>query len=81
VKLKKPLELTLYPRELNNSGIYSIARLENNEISAVIYHYETEKWSLLPESWIEKIKSIDAIPVAEEILQLNGLSWIIYKKF
>ena len=40
-KLKKPLELIIYPKQLNGSGIYSIAKLENNEATAVIYHYET----------------------------------------
>ena len=81
VKLKKPLELIIYPKELNGSGIYSIAKLDDNNTSAVIYHYETESWELLPNTWIKNIMSINAIPVAEEILHLNGVGWIIDKNF
>ena len=79
--LKKPLELIVYPKQLNGSGIYSIAKLDNNEASAVIYHYETETWELLPKPWMEKIMNINTIKVAEEILHLNGVGWIIDKNF
>ena len=81
LKLKDPLELTLYPKQLNGSGIYSIAKLENNEVSAVVYHYETETWELLNENWIADIIDINALSVAEEILHLNGIGWIIGREF
>jgi hypothetical protein len=79
--LKKPLELIVYPKQLNGSGIYSLARLDNKEMTAVEYHYETETWEVLPKKWIKNILSIEAIPVAEEVLHLNGVGWIIGKKF
>ena len=81
IKLKFPLELTLYPKQLDGIGIYSIAKLENNEVSAVVYHYETETWELLSENWIAAIMDINALSVAEEILHLNGIEWIIGKEF
>ncbi len=80
-RLKKPLELIIYPKHLNNVGIYSLAKLESDEVSAVEYHFESETWELLPKKWIKNIMSTEAIPVAEEILHLNGVSWIIHKKF
>jgi hypothetical protein len=80
-KLKKPIELVIYPKQLDGNGIYSIARLQSNELSAVIYHYETETWELLPRKWMKNIMSFEAIPVAEEILHLNGVGWIINNKF
>ena len=81
MKLKKPLELTIYPKQLNGSGIYSIARLENEKLVAVTYHYETEKWEMLPKKFLKSIISIDTLRVAEEVLHLNGVGWIIGKKF
>ncbi len=44
LKLKYPLELLIYPKEIDGCGIYSIAKLKNDEECAVTYHYETEKW-------------------------------------
>jgi len=80
-KLKYPLELLIYPRESSGKGIYSLAKLDNDEISAVIYHYETETWELLPNHWIKNIVKADAVTVPEEILHLNGLGSLIGKKF
>ena len=81
MKLKNPIELIIYPRQPKGIGIYSLAKLENGEICAVCYHYETETWELLPKPWMEKIMNINTIKVAEEILHLNGVGWIIDKNF
>ena len=81
LKLKYPLELLIYPKEINGSGIYSIAKLEKGEECAVIYHYETEKWEVLSDKWKERIASENHLRVAEEVLHLNGVGWIINKKF
>jgi hypothetical protein len=81
LKLKYPLELLIYPKEIDGCGIYSIAKLKNDEECAVTYHYETEKWEILSEKWKEKITSENNLRVAEEILQLNGVGWVINKKF
>jgi len=81
LKLKNPIELIIYPRQPNGIGIYSLAKLENDEICAVSYHYETENWELQPNKWIKIIMNINTERVPEEILDLNGLGQLIYKKF
>ena len=81
MKLKNPIELIIYPRQPNGIGIYSLAKSENDEICAVCYQYETESWELQPNKWIKIIMDIKTDRVPEEILNLNGLGQLIYKKF
>ena len=81
MKLKNPIELIIYPRQPKGIGIYSLAKLENGEICAVCYHYETESWELQPNKWIKIITDTKTERVPEEILDLNGLGKLIHKKF
>ena len=71
----------IYPKQPNGIGIYSLAKLENDEICAVAYHYETESWELQPNKWIKIIMDTKTERVPEEILDLNGLGKLIYKNF
>jgi len=81
LKLKNPIELIIYPRQPKGIGIYSLAKLENGEICAVSYHYETESWELQTNKWIKIIMDTKTERVPEEILDLNGLGKLIHKKF
>ena len=81
MKLKNPIELIIYPRQPKGIGIYSLSKLENGEICAVSYHYETESWELQPNKWIKIIMDTKTQRVPEEILDLNGLGKLIHKKF
>ena len=81
MKLKNPIELIIYPRQPKGIGIYSLSKLENDEICAVSYHYETESWELQPHKWIKIIMDTKTQRVPEEILDLNGLGKLIHKKF
>ena len=81
MKLKYPIELIIYPIQVKGIGIYSLAKLANNEICAVSYYYETENWEIQPNKWIKIIMDTKTERVPEEILDLNGLGKLIYKNF
>tara|TARA_B110000259_G_scaffold160222_1_gene183641 strand:+ start:379 stop:633 length:255 start_codon:yes stop_codon:yes gene_type:complete len=81
MKLKNPIDLIIYPRQPKGIGIYSLAKLENDEICAVSYCYETESWEVQPNKWIKIIMDTKTERVSEEILDLNGLGKLIHKIF
>ena len=81
MKLKNPIDFIIYPRQPKGIGIYSLAKLENDEICAVSYYYETESWEVQPNKWIKIIMDTKTERVPEEILDLNGLGKLIHKIF
>ena len=81
MRLKNPMKLIIYPRQPKGIGIYSLAKLENDQICAICYHYETESWELQQDKWIKIIMDSKTERVPEEILDLNGLGRLIHKRF